>query len=252
MPRGELHFFDARGKYADRWERGVEWYEQQFEDASPTDLCGEKTPTYSYLPSVPKKMSRVVPDAKLLWIFRNPVDRAYSNYWHAACAGSEWLSFEEAVRREEARIEENIWKGYVRRSQYIEQVDRFLDYFDREVMHFSQLEDFKEAPRSVLREICHFLGVDEQLVDLESNLDRKNVTVAPRSVSARYLARGILGNVPVLGSLAKKLEYKINRREHSGYPELSSALRAQLERHFAPYNRRLEERVGIDVSVWTT
>jgi hypothetical protein len=114
MPDRELHFFDARGGYADRWKYGVEWYENQFASADSHHLCGEKTPTYAYIPSVPKRMNAVVPDIKLIWILRDPVYRAYSNYWHAVCEGVELLDFDEAVRMESERIKNDISKGYVK------------------------------------------------------------------------------------------------------------------------------------------
>lgn len=249
MPEGELHFFDARGGYADRWERGVEWYEKQFEDAEPTDLRGEKTPTYSFLPSAPERMHEVVPETKLIWILRNLIDRADSNYWHAVRSGSEWLSFEEAVRRESERVKGDIWKGYVRRSQYVEQVDRFLEYFDREVMHFCLLEDLKEDPESVLNNACTFLGLDGEKLDLSTHDRRKNVTKAPRSIRARYV-RGRVEEIPLLGSLFFRLERAFNRRSRPGYPQMDSDLRVRLKRHFEPYNQRLEEVAGLDVSAW--
>lgn len=249
MPKRELHFFDAQGGYADRWERGAKWYEKQFEDAEPTDLRGEKTPTYAYLPSVSERVHSVVPEVSLLWIFRNPVDRAYSNYWHAVRSGGEWLSFEEAVRRESERVKEDIWKGYVRRSQYVEQVERFLEYFDREAMHFCLLEDLKQDPGSVLNNVCSFLGLDRGQLDLGAHDRRKNVTRAPRSIRARYL-RERLEDIPLLGSLFFRLEHAFNRRRRPGYPQMDSELRARLKRHFEPYNQRLEERVDLDVSAW--
>jgi len=249
MPERELHFFDGWGGYADRWKRGIEWYEKQFEDAEPTDLRGEKTPTYSYLPSVPERIHSVMPGVSLLWIFRNPVDRAYSNYWHAVRSGGEWLSFEEAVRRESERVKEDIWKGYVRRSQYVEQVERFLEYFDREAMHFCLLEDLKQDPGSVLNNVCSFLGLDRGQLDLGAHDRRKNVRRAPRSIRARYLRERLKG-ILLLGSLFFRLEHTFNRRSQPGYPQMDSELRARLKRHFEPYNQRLEERVDLDISAW--
>ncbi|MCS4136396.1 hypothetical protein GGP44_003074 [Salinibacter ruber] len=249
MPEGELHFFDGRGKYADRWNWGREWYEAQFQDAASSDLCGDKTPTYSYVPGVPKRMNEVVPDAKILWILRDPVDRAYSNYWHAVGSGDECLSFEEAVRREDERVKQDIWKGYIRRSQYIDQINRFLNYFDRDSMCFCLLESIKERPASVFGEVCSFLGVQGEKIDLEALDTQKNATVVPRSIMARYV-RGMFDDLPVVGNLLRKLEVKVNRNEQPGYPEMPRELRAQLEQHFSKYNQKLKKKIGIDVEKW--
>ena len=189
MPEEELHFFDARGGYTDRWERGVKWYEKQFESADPSDICGEKTPTYSCLPSVPERIYQVVPDVKIIWILRNPVDRSYSNYWHAVRAGAEKLSFEEAVKQEDERIKENIWKGYVRRSHYINQIDRFLEYFDRESMHFCLFANMKNNLVSLINEVTVFLGAGDGGVDPQATEKKENMTVLPYSVFVRRAAR---------------------------------------------------------------
>jgi len=249
MPEGELHFFDAQGGYADRWKRGVKWYKSQFESADPSEICGEKTPTYSYLPSVPERIYQIVPDVKIIWILRNPVDRSYSNYWHAVRGGSEKLSFEEAVKQEDKRVEENIWKGYVRRSYYINQINRLLEYFDRESMHFCLFENLKERPIPLTNEVAAFLGASNGRVDPQAIGKKKNTTVLPYSVSIRRAARK-LKKVPLIGSVIAKVESRLNRRLQPGYPEMSSKLRESLDQHFDPYNRQLEQKVGIDLSVW--
>lgn len=250
IPERELHFFDARGRFSDRWKRGVKWYERQFEDADPSDLCGEKTPTYSYLPSVPKRIHQVAPDVRILWILRNPADRSYSNYWHEVRKGTERLSFEEAVKHEDERIKENIWKGYVRRSQYIEQVDRFLSYFDQDSMHFCLLKKMKESPVSVMEKITNFLGVSNGKIDLQAVEKKKNITVLPRSTAVRCGVHDLEEIMPSIGSMVAKIESRLNRRSQPGYPEMSSAMRERLEHHFAPYNKQLEEKINIDLSTW--
>src|SRR5688572_513820 len=125
VPIPEIHFFDLPRNY----ERGVAWYERQFEGAGTKRIVGDKTGTYSYLPEVPPRIARALPHAKLIWIFREPVARTYSNYWHAVSRGNERLDFATAVEREPDRVGRDVFRGYVRRSIYVEQVRRYLDYF---------------------------------------------------------------------------------------------------------------------------
>lgn len=182
MPSGEVHFFYEEGR--GNWQKGLQWYKSQFQEASPDQITGEKTTTYSYLPDTAERIHDILPDVKLIWIFRDPIDRAYSNYWHAVCGGAEPLGFAEAVRREDER---DIWKGYVRRSQYAEQVDRYLDHFDREQMHFCLFEDLKTEPESLLKQLFQFLDVDPRYSERLNQRARKNVTHIPRSTTFRYL-----------------------------------------------------------------
>ncbi|MEX0719992.1 MAG: sulfotransferase domain-containing protein [Balneolaceae bacterium] len=134
MPKDEVYFFDATGGYKDRWEKGIDWYREQFKDADENQIVGEKTPTYCYLVEVPERIYELLPEVKLIWIFRKPFDRAYSNYWHAVRNGGEKESFEYAEEDEQDRIKENIWNGYLQRSNYIKQVENYLKYFSLDQM----------------------------------------------------------------------------------------------------------------------
>ena len=111
IPEKELHFFDNYGGHKDRWSLGLSWYKKQFLNASSAQLIGEKTPTYSYLNDVPKRIFETLPNVKLIWIFRNPINRTYSNYWHAVISGIENKSFNYAINNESKRIKKNIWLG---------------------------------------------------------------------------------------------------------------------------------------------
>lgn len=135
MPNREVHFFNNE----DNYKKGVKWYKKQFKKASNDSVIGEKTPTYSYLKKVPKRIHDILPEVKLIWIFRNPVDRTYSNYWHAYKKGMERLSFEKAIKNEKQGIKENIFYGYKKRSIYVEQVKRYLKFFPKNKMFFYYL-----------------------------------------------------------------------------------------------------------------
>lgn len=241
----EVHFFYEQGK--GHWQEGPEWYRDQFQEASPEQVVGEKTPTYSYLPGVAERIHELLPDVKLIWIFRDPIDRAYSNYWHAVCRGVEPLRFDEAVRQEDER---GVWKGYVRRSRYAEQVSRYLDVFDQEQMHFSLFEDLKDSPQSVLREVFRFLGVDSAYAKQLNQRARKNTTRIPRSISFRYLTQSVMNDIPILRTLVSRLDHWLNQRREAGYPDLDGILRERLEEHFRPHNERLQNQTGLDLSVW--
>ena len=74
----ELDFF-VEEKH---WGRGVEWYAAQFEDAP---VRGESSPSYTAYPryrGVPERIRRVVPDAKLVYLVRDPVERIVSHFVH--------------------------------------------------------------------------------------------------------------------------------------------------------------------------
>src|ERR671919_2133494 len=72
----EIHFFD---RFHDR---GLDWYRERFAKARGQGAVGESTPEYMYLPHARERIVRDLPGVQLIAILRNPVERAYSHYWH--------------------------------------------------------------------------------------------------------------------------------------------------------------------------
>jgi len=240
MARLEAHFFDKD----DNYRRGLDWYAQHFEGAEGKTAIGEKTPTYSYLPAAAERIHTHFPDIKLVWLFRDPVKRAYSNYWHAVKRGEEPLSFEEAVGQEEERIQRNIFRGYVRRSIYADQVERFLDLFAREQMFFITFETLVREPEQVLSGLWRFLEVEDFAISQVERV-RSNVTYIPHSKRLEHMARRLLGN-----GIPYRIVSRMNRRLVPGYPPIALQIRDQLKEFFRPHNRRLAELTGLDTGIW--
>lgn len=119
----EVHFFS---RY---YDLGPSWYNSHFpfprqKDAS-NPLTGEATPYYLLHPLAARRAADTIPQARLIVMLRNPVDRAYSHYQHQVRMGNEPLpSFEEAIAAEGTRIEgerEKIlrYKHYSSNSQFV-------------------------------------------------------------------------------------------------------------------------------------
>ncbi len=72
----ELHFFDRN------FDRGLDWYAEQFAPRRKQEQWGETTPAYMYKERARNRLIKSLPDARIVMILRNPVDRAYSHYWH--------------------------------------------------------------------------------------------------------------------------------------------------------------------------
>ena len=103
----EVHYFDLN------YHKSLQWYESHFKDCQNKKVktIGEASPFYMYLREVPERIDETLPDVKLIFILRNPVDRAYSHYWHEVKLGVEYLPFEEAIKREIAK--ENLISIYI-------------------------------------------------------------------------------------------------------------------------------------------
>ena len=84
-PIKEIHFFSRP-----RYEKGIAWYEKQFDRCAVEKLRGEFSTSYLYTPEAAARIHAAYPDAKIIAVLRNPIDRAYSQYRNAIKAGGNW------------------------------------------------------------------------------------------------------------------------------------------------------------------
>ncbi|MEI6259042.1 MAG: sulfotransferase [Deltaproteobacteria bacterium] len=104
-----------------------------------------------------------IPGVKLIVIFRQPADRAFSNYAARVRKGWEWLEFSQALEQEEKRIQQKwhpVW-FYRQNGCYATHFKRYLKLFPREQMRVYLFEDFRINPEGMLQDIFAFLEVDQ-------------------------------------------------------------------------------------------
>lgn len=245
-PEREVHFFDRDDNYS----KGVSWYLEELLRDKPNNVkvVGEKTPTYSYKPGIAERIHQHFPDVKLVWIFRNPVDRTYSNYLHAFKAGADIYSFEKALRTEEKRIKKNLFLGYKERSIYYRQVERFLEYFPEENMFFMLFEDLIKPyhEKHVLNDLFNFLGVSPDAFTFDKKPSNK--TRLPKYPRTHYYSKkmGLYKN-----SFSKRILDKLNiDAKTESYSKMPDSVRSELLEYFKPYNEKLEKLIELDLSAW--
>ncbi len=203
--RGEIHFFDWSFK------RGVAWYKQQFPlRPSPEYLVGEKSPYYMFHPLVAERVHSLYPKVKIMLLLRNPVDRAYSQYWHNIRNNNESLTFAEAIEAEPSRLEgvaPNSYNhrnySYLARGVYVDQIKSWLDLFPKEQILVLSAAELRKNPRDVLNSVFSFLGLNSYSVVVDDPESR------------------------------------------SDYPPMDSELRKQLVEYFEPFNHQLEELLEV-------
>jgi hypothetical protein len=218
----ELHFFDHR------FDFGVEWYSRCFPrprwEGGRRTITGEASPYYLFHPHAARRAAEVVPEARLIALLRNPVERAYSHHQQLVRKGGEPLGFEEAIVAEEARLRderdrmledehyasfEHQRLSYLSRGIYVDQLLRWSEFFDREQMLVLKAEDFFKNPRDTLMLVLEFLGL------------------------------------PGWEPAAEELEGA--KRNEGGYErEMDPATRKRLEEYFEPHNNRLYDFLGTD------
>jgi hypothetical protein len=172
----EVSFFDRR------WARGESWYRGNFPNLARTrgKLVGEASPSYVFHPLAPERVQELVPEARLIVLVRNPVDRALSQYTHEVALGREPLPFEEALDAEQERLrgeQERMvsdpsyfsrewWSHtYKARGRYAEQLERWLAVFPREQLLVLPSDDLGSDPARAHAQVLEFLGASSQRLD---------------------------------------------------------------------------------------
>lgn len=162
-PEKEVHFFDD--------EDTVDWsrpdyaaYHRRFTAGKPGP-AGEATPIYIYWPNSLERIRAYNPAMKLILLFRDPAERAWSQWRMEYARGAETEPFGWCVREGRERVRGASPPGshrvfsYVERGFYGEQLRRLLRSFSREQLLLLRSGDLKQDPDGVLRQVCGFLGV---------------------------------------------------------------------------------------------
>jgi len=231
MVKNEIHYFNDRLITSPRKrtysELGIDWYKSKFNEFNGEKAVGEKSPDYCYDSNVPKRMYELLPDAKLIMIVRNPVDRAFSSYKHQVVAGRENLSLEEAIGRESFRMKHNpdglLHFSYLYQGYYFNHITRFLEYYDKNKCLFITFEELCTNPKQVFKDTFEFLEVDSSFTN------KRFKEYSPR---VEYIDIS-----PIRGiNKGKKISIKLN-----------SDTRKLLEKVYAKHNRKLEQLIDKEI-----
>jgi hypothetical protein len=207
------------------WRRAD--YEALFDAAPPGTLTGESTPLYLYNRAALRRIRAEIPEAKLIVIVRDPVERAHSNWTHLWSAGLEPVGdFVRACDQEERRIAAgwaSFWH-YTGLGRYGEQLEYLFSLFPREQVLVLRYRRLVDDPAGTMDQICVFLGVAAGLL---TEIPRQNVTSHPeptlshRAVSLAQRAGSAVGaRVPGLtaATLTGPLERYLQRHSRERQP----------------------------------
>jgi hypothetical protein len=164
-------------------------YLAYFEGASTFKAIGETSPSYFTYPKVPERIYEMLGEIKILIILRNPIDRAYSNYWHMVRTFGEKICFYDALQAENKRLQarwHDHW-GYLKSSKYSEMLEMYFKQFGRKNVHVILYEDFKKNTKDEMRKTFQFLGVDPHF-DVKTT-KQHNTTSEVRNPAARSAGR---------------------------------------------------------------
>lgn len=240
VPQKEVNFFNVN------YGRGIDWYRRQFAGATTEHAVGEATPLYMYRDHV-IRMADVLPDAKLIAVLRDPVARAYSQYWWERAASLEKRSFEDAVRAELRGEPSDSLPHFLGGGRYRMHLEAVCKHYPRDSLLVVFMEEMRERPSAVYGEVCRFLGVDDSFTP-PSLGDEINPPYRARwPWVQRSMTRLRAHRWP--RRLVRAIE-SWNRIDFQ-YPKMDEALRAELRTVFAKENAALAEWLGRSDSPWS-
>lgn len=231
----ELDYFIAERN----WSRGVEWYRERFDPASP--IRGESSPNYSAHPhfaGVPERMAALVGDVKLIYVVRDPIDRVRANWVHAYSNRAEGRPLREAVLDPEM--------DYVTRSRYHLQLSRYLEHYPRERILVLDQSELLDDRRETLRRVFRFLGAREDVW--------RQAFAEPRLETSTRRRRTWLGV-----QVARRVKIRTWRRLRDHWPfsrpfeqpVIDAELRAELAELLRDDIARFRELTGREFASWS-
>src|ERR1022692_194049 len=233
-------------------------YEALFDSAPAGVLCGESTPFYLHDRTARRRIRTLVPQARLIVILRDPVERAHSNWTHMWSAGLEPIGdFLLACAEEDRRVAAG-WSAfwhYRGLGRYGEQLEDLYTMFPRDQVLVFRYRYLVDRPADALDMICTFLGVAPGIVD---HVPRENVTAHPDSTLShlawsRALRAGASVGRLLPGAAATAITSPVERilqqKARSRQP-LTGPQRQALIPYFEADVRLLETVTGADFSDW--
>jgi len=218
-----VHYFDTS------YSKGWSWYRAHFPLAARAAwaarrgvrlVTGEASPYYMFHPLAPARLAADLPQARLILVLRNPVERCVSHHAHEVARGFEPLGLADALEREDERLAGEVERivdqpgynsfahqhwSYRARGVYVDQLRALLEGFPRHQLLVLSSAELSASPGPTLARVLDFLGL-------------------PPWQPARF-----------------------DRHNAHTYPAVEEAVRFRLEEHYAGPNRDLQHLLGTDL-----
>lgn len=212
---------------------------------------GEASVSYLFYEDVPHKIISYNPNAKIIIMLRNPVERAFSHYLMDYRLGLISESFEVIIKKQSKHKNAHLfYQQYIEVSEYAKQIKRYLEVFPKDNICFIDYEDFKNDTVEIVHSIFMFLGVND---DFQPQLRKKhNTYTTPKNEIIRYVYSSVLFRKMLASIFSKNLTKSIRSLlfRSDKKPKISEETRGFLKKHFESDVRELSELLKKDFLKW--
>ena len=211
----EVSFFDRHYAHGERWYRA-------HLPVKRSALVGEASPSYLFHPLAPERVQQMIPAVRLIALLRDPVERAFSHYQHEVALGREQLSFENAIEREDERMQGEVermlrdpayfsyawWNyTYVSRGLYAEQLERWYAAFPRDQLLVLLTDELATDTAGTYRRVLDFLGARAHDLDTYPRVFDRDYADMDPSTHARLKKRFEEPNARLAALLGRDLPW---------------------------------------------
>jgi hypothetical protein len=242
-PTKETRFFDRH------FDRGLHWYKSHYRKANGGRTIGEVAPTYFASSEARERIARLIPHARIVCTFRNPIDRVVSLYRLKRAYGLIPWNFEEALERDPELMESSRYSSYLK---------EWRDTFGESQVMATVHDDIEADPQAYLDRLVDFVGVPRMEL---SPSQRRRVLTSEDMTEPRhyYWTRGAIlmaewarkQRLDSVVAVAKRVgALKLFVGGGPEFEELTTSQREHLRKLFRPEVAKLEEMLNRDFSAW--
>ncbi|WP_199610395.1 sulfotransferase family protein [Flocculibacter collagenilyticus] len=167
-----LSFPKESDYFARHYHKGEDWYDSLFQgkvhklrlDASTSYSAGFEGSSEA----IAKRIKAACPNAKMVYVVRDPLERTWSSYWHAKRAGFESDSFMNAINRAD--------NSHIAGSLYHQRMQEYLAHFPKENLLVVAFSDFKRNPKQVIDSIINHLNMSPYSFSEEAYAQKSNAS----------------------------------------------------------------------------
>ena len=166
-------------------------YLKLYENVTNEIAIGDASPTYLWDPQAPKLIHEKIPNAKFIFILRNPIERAFSHYLFLISLGSEIDAFEHAIKKS-LSFKHDYNGRILELGFYGEQLERYFHLFDKNQIKVLFFEEFFKNIQFYLKETIQFLGINHDVNKIEVNLQYNPFTIPRNDFSKKLIQNNTL------------------------------------------------------------